>query len=125
MCAGAGASVGIRLSVKSSNRKGFSANGSFSSFLSFSQRFLPKFPCGSFRHFAPILNLRMNLLAALFPEAGDASGPNDSCGGIAEDELLSELTDNPGTTRGTKLSVLQIILFPFLVNRGSWPLTHS
>ena len=53
------------------------------------------------------------LAAAVLPDAGDASGPNDSGDGVVEDELLSELTDNPGTTRGTKLSVLQIILFPF------------
>ena len=51
--------------------------------------------------------------------SGDASGPTDSGDGAVEDELLSELTDNPGTTRGTKLSVLQMMLFPFWVNRGS------
>ena len=45
--------------------------------------------------------------------------------GDVEDELLPRLVDNPGTTRGTKLSVSQIILFPSLVNRGFWPLTHS
>ena len=49
----------------------------------------------------------------MFPEARDASGPNDSGDGVVEDELLSELTDNPGTTRGTKLFVLQITLFHF------------
>ena len=36
---------------------------------------------------------------------------NESCDSDAEDELLSELTDNPGTTRSTKLPVLQMILF--------------
>ena len=35
-----------------------------------------------------------------------------------DDELLPELVDNPGTTRGTKLSVLHTIVFPSLVNRG-------
>ena len=45
--------------------------------------------------------------------------------GVVEDELLPELADNAGTTRGTKLSVLQIIVFLFLVNRGFGPLTHS
>ena len=45
------------------------------------------------------------LSAALFPQTSGVSGPNDS--------WLSELTDDPGMTRGTKLSVLQIILFPF------------
>ena len=58
------------------------------------------------------------LAAALLPDARDASGPSDSGDGVAEDELFSELTDNPGTTRGTKLSVLQTIVFPSLVNRG-------
>ena len=56
--------------------------------------------------------------AALFPDAWSASGLNDSCGSDEGDELLPELTDNPGTTRGTKLSVLQIMLFPYLANRG-------
>ena len=42
-----------------------------------------------------------------------------------DDELLPELVDNPGTTRGTKLSVLHTIVFPSLVNRGLWQLTHS
>ena len=57
--------------------------------------------------------------AALLPQTMCALGPNDSCGGVVEDELLPELTDKPGTTRDTKLSVLQIMLFLFLVNRGS------
>ena len=57
--------------------------------------------------------------AAVLPDATDASGPNDSGDGVVEDELLSELTDNLGTTKGTKLCVLQIILFPFGFNRGS------
>ena len=56
---------------------------------------------------------------ALFPETNRASGSNDSCGSVVEDEMLPELTDKPGTTGGTKLSILQIIRFPFLVNRGS------
>ena len=33
-------------------------------------------------------------------------------------ELLLEDDDNPGTTRGTKLSIVQVIIFPFLVYRG-------
>ena len=53
----------------------------------------------------------------LFP-AISASLVNESCDGDVEDETLSELEDYPGTTRGTKLSVLQIILFPSLVNLG-------
>ena len=58
------------------------------------------------------------LEAALFPEACSASLHNKSCDSDVEDELLPELADNLGTTRGTKLSVLQIILFPFVDNRG-------
>ena len=50
-----------------------------------------------------------------------ASLLNESCDSDAEDELLSGLVDNPGTTRGTKLFVLQMIVFPSLVNRGFWP----
>ena len=34
---------------------------------------------------------------------------DESCGGDVEDELLSEFDDNPGTTRGTKFSVLHNI----------------
>ena len=93
MCAGACTSVGIRLSVKSSNQKGISADASFLSFLSFSQDSCPSFP-------ELVSSLRSNtesedeLAAALFPDgdARDASGPNDSCDGAVGDELLSELT---------------------------------
>ena len=48
-----------------------------------------------------------------------------SCGVDVAEELLPELVDNLGTTRGTELSVLHIIVFPSLVNRGFWPLTHT
>ena len=51
-------------------------------------------------------------------DASSASLLNESCDGNVEDEPLSGLVDNPGTTRATKFSVLQIILFPSLVNRG-------
>ena len=43
---------------------------------------------------------------------------DESCGGDVEDELVPELDDNPGTTRGTKFSVLHKKFFPCLVNRG-------
>ena len=36
--------------------------------------------------------------AALFPDAWSASGLNDTCGSDVRDELLPELTDNPGKT---------------------------
>ena len=55
----------------------------------------------------------MSLLSALFPDARDASGPNDSCDGDADDDLLPELTENPETTRGIKLTVLLKILSHF------------
>ena len=42
-----------------------------------------------------------------------------SCNDGVEDELVPVLEDTPGTTRGTKLSVLHIIFLGFLVNRGS------
>ena len=38
---------------------------------------------------------------------------DESCGGDVEDELVPELDDNPGTTRGTKFSVLHKNSFPF------------
>ena len=43
---------------------------------------------------------------------------DESCGGDVDDELLPKLVDNPGTTRGTKLSVLHKNVFSSLVNRG-------
>ena len=61
----------------------------------------------------------MSLMQPCFPEAISTSLLDESCGGDVEDETLQELADNPGTTRGTKLSVLQRILFTFGVNRGS------
>ena len=74
------------------------------------------------RHFALVLNMQTNLMqpcfqrlrvpATPFPETQGASGPNDSWNGGAG-ELLPEMLDNPGTTRGTKLCVLQTILFLF------------
>ena len=50
-----------------------------------------------------------------------ASLLDESCDCDVEDGTFSELVDNPGTTRDTKLSVLQIILFPSLGE--SWLLT--
>ena len=115
MCAGAGTSVGNRLTLKSSTQEGISADGSL---LSFSEDSCPSFPelVSSLR---PNTESEDELAAALFPDAGDTSGPIDSWSGVVEDKLLSELTDNLGTTRGTKLSVLQIILFALWVDRGS------
>ena len=41
------------------------------------------------------------------------------------DEDPEEELDKPGTTRGTKFSVLQILRIPFLMRCGFWPLIHS
>ena len=42
-----------------------------------------------------------------------------------EDKLLLEHDDNPGTTRGTELSIVQVINFPFWANCGVSPFsTH-
>ena len=90
---------GKKLSAKSSNQKGISADGSFSFFVS------PKDSCPNFPEQVESLRSETEsvdeLAAAVSPDAGDASGPHDSGDGVVEDELLSELTDNPGTTRGT------------------------
>ena len=63
-----------------------------------------------------------NLFPGAIPSLRSNTGLEDeldeSCGGDVEDEALPELVDNPGTTRGTKLSVLHMIIIPSLVNRG-------
>ena len=41
------------------------------------------------------------------------------------DEDPEEELDKPGTTMGTKFSVLQIIRIPSLMRCGFWPLIHS
>ena len=46
--------------------------------------------------------------------------------GVREvDEDLEEELDKPGTTIGTKFSVLQTIRIPSLMRCGFWPLIHS
>ena len=42
-----------------------------------------------------------------------------------EDDLAPELEHSPGTTTGTKFSVLHRIFFPSLVRCGFWPPAHS
>ena len=109
MCAGAGTSVGNRLTLKSSTQEGISADGSL---LSFSEDSCPSFPelVSSLR---PNTESEDERAAALFPDARDASGPNHSGDGVVEDELLSELTDNTGTTRGTEFVCLAETFFHF------------
>ena len=81
MCAGASTSAEIRLSVKSSDQTGISANGSFSSSLSLSQDSFPSFPelVSSLR---PNTESEDELAAAPLPDARDASGPNGSGDGV-------------------------------------------
>ena len=46
--------------------------------------------------------------------------------GVLEvDEDPEEELDKPGTTIGTKFSLLQVIRNPFLMRCGFWPLIHS
>ena len=70
------------------------------------------------RHFVLKPMLECELDAAQFPETVSTSLLDESCGGSVEDETLPKLVANSRTTRGTKLSVLQMIDFPSLVNRG-------
>ena len=55
-------------------------------------------------------------------ESDDVSGSPEEfdwpVGFDVEAELLLGDDDNPGTTRGTILSIVQVIIFPSLVNRG-------
>ena len=92
MCAGAGTSV-PRLSMKSSNQNGRSAIGSLSSFLSIFRDSCSNLlvACSSRRSDTEAED---ELDAALFRDAWSASA--------LEDELHPDLTDSPGTTRGTK-----------------------
>ena len=120
MCAGASTSAGIRLSVKSHNQKGISADGSFSSFLSLSQDSCPSFPELVFVTSPKKLNLKMSLLPLCCQMREMPLVPTVLVMVWYKTKLLSELTE-----RGANLSVLQITLFPLLMTRGSWQLTHS
>ena len=44
---------------------------------------------------------------------------------VEQGKLEEELVDKPGTTIGTKFSVLHCIRIPFLMRCGFWPLIHS
>ena len=44
---------------------------------------------------------------------------------VEESKLEEELVDKPGTTIGTKFSVLHCIRIPFKMRCGFWPLIHS
>ena len=45
--------------------------------------------------------------------------------GVEEAKLEEELVDKPGSTIGTKISVLHCIRIPFFMRCGFWPLIHS
>ena len=116
MCAGACTNVGFRLFVKSCNQNGRSANGSFVSFLNLLRDSCPSLLVAS-------SSLRSNIAsedvfnAALFPETRGASGPTILAAALLKTNYFQNcLVNNLGTTRGTKWFVLQIILFPCLVN---------
>ena len=111
LCADACNSVSSRLSVNSSNHSGRSANGSVDFFLSSLFLFLFWVLGVHLHHFRGAISL-------LRSDTGLEDELDESCGGDVEDEKLPQLVDNPGTTRGTKLSVLHVIVFPSLVNRG-------
>ena len=68
-------------------------------------------------HFESSLDLMM---FSDSPEEFDCSFGLD-----VEAELMLEEDDNPGTTRGTKLSIVQVIVFPYGVKRGVSPFFHS
>ena len=97
--------------MNSVNRSGIFVNGSSEFFLS-SLFFFWFWVFGVGLHQFP------GACPSLRSDTGLADELDESCGGDVEDELLPELADNPGTTRGTKLTFLQIITFLFGVNRG-------
>ena len=61
-------------------------------------------PERGYRHFVVLLGLGEVL--------------DESCGNDVEDELAVELDDHPGTTTGTKCSVLRRMCSPFSVRCG-------
>ena len=70
----------------------------------------------------PLLQSSASPLLSVFAGSNET---DRSCGGDDEEEVVVELDDSPGTTNGTKFSVLQKVWFQFLVRRGSVPLGHS
>ena len=112
--------------LKSCYQSGRSASGSFEFFLSSLFRFCFWISGKGTSLLDASSSLRSDTELEDELEAGgtsslvalSASFLNASCDGDAEDELLSGLVDYPGTARGTKLSVLQMMVFPSLANRG-------
>ena len=101
MCAGACISVSSKFSANSSNHSGRSRRRSFE----FSESL------AGFRDQLPAASSL--LLWSMTWACSCRCTRDESCDGDVEDEL-----DNPGTTKGTKLSVFHKMYFPCLVNRG-------
>ena len=105
LCADAGNSTSSGLSVNPSNHSGRFRKRSSESRLPSLLLFL----------FWVFLRWSVPLawsFSSLRSDAGLEDELDESCGGDVEDESLPELVANPGTTRGTKLSVLHFIVFP-------------
>ena len=75
-----------------------------------------------FRFWWLICNQFPKTVPSLRSNTGLEDEHDESCGVVVEDELLPELADKPGTTRGTKLSVLHT---PLSILDQSWILTHK
>ena len=127
-CAGTCVSRSSRLSLKGCNQSGMPRVGS-SSFISSTLCAEPRFPeaclsgfvCVGFPH--ACLALRVVIGS---DDVSDSPEELDCSFGLdVEAELLLEDDDNPGKTRGTKLSIIQVIVFPFWVTRGVSPFFHS
>ena len=117
MCAGAGTSVSSRFSVNSTNHSGKSRNRSSDARLISLFFFLFRF-FGESRQFPGARSSPRSV-------SGLEDAVDEYCGSDVEDELVPEFDNNPGTTRGTKFSVLQRIFFPCGVRCGFLPLAHS
>ena len=108
MCAGACNTVSSGLSVNSSNDSGRSRKRSSASRLPSLFLFLFWVFEGD-PHHARGASPSLRSWAELVEDK--------SCDVDVDDELLLELVDSPGTTRGTKLSVFHMIVFTSLDNR--------
>ena len=95
MCAGAGISVSSRFTMN---------------FLNHSGRSSLLFPAASTRQF--------HGASSSLREFAGFNEVDESCGGDVEEELVLELDDSTGPTKGTKFSVLQGIFFQSLVRCG-------
>ena len=119
-CAGTCVSRSSGFSVKGCNQSGMSCVG-FSSYISFSVSAEPRlseaclsgFVCIGFPHACLARRVVIGSVETSdLPEDFDWSFGLD-----VEAELLLKYDDSLDTTRGTELSIIQVIVFPFGVNR--------